>query len=439
MDGQLRETIRQKIVDAQAMAIPDFTRRDIRLPGVKGKAVAVVGMRRAGKSTFLWQVLSDHVAGGTPREGLLYFSFEDERLAGMTASDLTVVVEEFYRLNPDWRDKRRALLLLDEVQQVPGWEGFARRLLDTEKIELFISGSSAKLLSREVATSMRGRAMETQVFPFSFREHLRHLGKEPKLKPGRLTKAALSALDKQLRLYLEMGGFPEAQGIELRDRLDLLRSYVDVVLLRDVIERHEVSHPMALRWLVRQLLGNAGGAFSVNKFYGDLKSQGIAIAKDTLHLYLSYFEDAFLIFTVSLAADSERRRMVNLRKAYPIDPGMIPVFDRSGRGNVGHSLKTAVALELFRRGAEVSYVSTSEGYEVDFRATYANGRRELIQVCASLDDKETREREVRGLLSAARENRRARMLLITLTPETVRDVPKEIELVGAPPWLLREG
>lgn len=281
--------------------------------------------------------------------------------------------------------------------------------------------------------------METQVFPFSFREHLRHLGKEPKLKPGRLTKAALSALDKQLRLYLEMGGFPEAQGIELRDRLDLLRSYVDVVLLRDVIERHEVSHPMALRWLVRQLLGNAGGAFSVNKFYGDLKSQGIAIAKDTLHLYLSYFEDAFLIFTVSLAADSERRRMVNLRKAYPIDPGMIPVFDRSGRGNVGHSLKTAVALELFRRGAEVSYVSTSEGYEVDFRATYANGRRELIQVCASLDDKETREREVRGLLSAARENRRARMLLITLTPETVRDVPKEIELVGAPPWLLREG
>ena len=170
----MREVIRQKIVDSLAAPVPDFTRRDVRLPGVKGKAVAVIGMRRTGKTTFLWQVLADRLAKGTAREGLLYFSFEDERLAGMAAGDLQLLVEEYYRLHPEWRgERKRAVLLLDEIQVVPGWETFARRLLDAERVELLLSGSSARLLSREVATSMRGRAMEALVHPFSFRECLR--------------------------------------------------------------------------------------------------------------------------------------------------------------------------------------------------------------------------------------------------------------------------
>ena len=124
--------------------------------------------------------------------------------------------------------------------------------------------------------------------------------------------------------------FPEAQDAAPRDRFELLRGYVDTALLRDVVERHAVSHPVALRSMVRQLLGNAGGAFSVHKFYGDLRAQGVPVAKDTLHVYLTHLEDVFLIRTVAIASESERRRMVNPRKAYPIDPGLIPVFDRSG-------------------------------------------------------------------------------------------------------------
>lgn len=432
----MREVIQQKIVDSLASPVPAFTRRDVRVPAVPRKAVAVIGMRRTGKTTFLWQVLADRLAQGTGREGLLYFNFEDERLAGMKAADLNLVVEEYYRLHPEWRDRQRAVFFLDEIQVVDGWEPFARRLLDTEQVDLFVSGSSARLLSREVATSMRGRAMEALVHPFSFREYLRHHGREPQKPPGRLPKASLSALEKALREYLVGGGFPEAQGAERRDRFELLRSYVDTALLRDVIERHAVSHPIALRWMVRQLLGNAGGSFSVNKFHNDLRGQGIPVAKDTLHAYLAHLEDAFLIRALSVAAESERRRMVNPRKVYPIDPGLIPVFDRSGKANVGHALETCVLLELERRGAEVAYVRTQGGFEVDFLARYPDGQEDLIQVCADLDTAATREREARALLEAADEYKRASLRLITLQAETARDLPKAVTVHSAVAWLL---
>ena len=438
MEGRFRDIIRQKIVDALDASPPALTRRDVRLPAVPGKAVAVIGMRRAGKTTFLWQVLADRLAKGTARQGLLYFSFEDERLAGMTAGDLNLVVEEYYRLNPEWRDRRRAGFFFDEIQFVPGWERFARRLLDSEQIDLFLSGSSARLLSREVATSMRGRAVEALVYPFSFREYLRHHRCEPDKPPHRLTKAERSSLEKHLLNYLAGGGFPEAQGLDTRDRNELLRGYVDLALLRDVIERHAVSHPLALRWMVRQLLGNAAGSFSVNRFHGDLKSQGIPVAKDTLHGYLAHLEDAFLVRMVSIATDSERRRMVNPRKVYPIDPGLIPLFDRSGKANLGHALETCVLLELDRRGAEVGYVHTAGGYEVDFLARYPEGGEELIQVCASLDDPAARERESRALLDAAGRHSRATLHLVSLDIPAALDMSSKITVHAAWHWLLRE-
>ena len=193
----MRSLIRQKVIDSLATPPPSLTRRDIHVPRVRGKAVAVIGPRRAGKTTFLWQVLAERLAGKTPREQMLYFSFEDERLAEMTAGDLAVIVEEYYRIHPETRDRRQVLFLFDEIQVVEGWERFARRLMDTERVELFLSGSSARLLSRDVATSMRGRAMEALVLPFSFREFLRHRGSEPEKPADRLTKAKRSALSQR--------------------------------------------------------------------------------------------------------------------------------------------------------------------------------------------------------------------------------------------------
>jgi len=306
---------------------------------------------------------------------------------------------------------------------------------DTEMAEVFITGSSAALLSREVATSMRGRAVEVPIFPFSFREFLRHRGCEPDVSVDRLPKADRSTLQHNLREYLQVGGFPEVQNLEPRDRYDLLKSYVDVVLLRDVIERHSVSNVHALRWLVRRLLGAPAGLFSVNRFHRDLRSQGISVGKDTLHEFLSYLEDAFLIRIVWLDTLSERKRMVNPRKIYPVDPGFIPIFARYN--NLGPALETVVLLELERRGAEVRYVQTPKGFEVDFLARYYDGREELIQVAAEMGEPETCEREIRALLDAANLYPRASLHLIALEPEPAMEVPANIDLHSAFSWLLR--
>lgn len=436
MESQFRTVIRQKIIDAQAAPLPVLTHRDVWLPAVKGKATAVIGMRRAGKTSLLWQILADRVANGTPREGLLYFSFEDERLADLQVQDLDLLVETFYQLNPVWRDARRTTFFLDEIQLVPGWELFARRLLDSENIDLFLSGSSARLLSREVASSMRGRAMEAIVSPFSFREMLRHSGREPDKPADRLTKAERSQLDKDLLDYLAQGGFPEAQGLDTRNRFELLRTYVDVVLLRDVVERHNLGQPQVLHWMVRQLLGNAAGSFSINKFHADLKSRGVAVSKGTLHSYLAHLEDAFLLSNLDLATESERRRQVNPRKVYPVDTGLMALFDRSGKANVGHALETAVLHELQRRGAQVNYVRTPAGFEVDFYACGLDGDETLIQVCADLDSPDTLAREVRALQDAATTWPNASLQIITFNqPKGV--LPTGIQFHTASDWLLR--
>ena len=284
---------------------------------------------------------------------------------------------------------------------------------------------------------MRGRAMEVLVHPFSLREALRHQGAEPKASWGDLPKATRSTLDKHFRAYLSEGGFPESQGVPMRDRASLLRTYVDVAILRDVIERHSVSNPAALRWLQRHLLGNPAAPFSVQKFFDALKSQGFSVGKNTLHEYLAHLEDAFLVRTVSMHTASERQRMVNPRKAYPIDPGIISLYERTGRTNLGHALETVVLLELERRGCAVDYVRTRDGYEVDFFVRQPEGDTALIQVCLDVSDPETQAREVRALASAAAEFPDARPLLLTFdtaTPPTA--LPAPLRWQPAIAWLL---
>jgi uncharacterized protein len=437
MEREFKQITRQKITDSLAAPVPSHTARDVRLPGIKGKAFAVIGMRRSGKTTFLWQCLAERLKSGAPREALLYFNFEDERLAGMTAQDLQWVVEEYFSLHPERRDSQQVTFYLDEIQEVPGWETFARRLLDTENLELFLSGSSARLLSREVATSMRGRAMEVLVHPFSLREALRHRGAEPMSPWSDLPKANRSTLEKHFRTYLAEGGFPESQGVAAPDRASLLRTYVDVAILRDVIERHQVTNPTALRWLQRHLLANPAGTFSVQKFFDALKSQGLPVGKNTLHDYLAHLEDAFLVRTVSLHTASERQRMVNPRKAYPVDPGLISLYERTGRTHLGHALETAVLLELERRGCETDYVRTRDGYEVDFFARNSEGDATLIQVCADVSDPATFEREVRALAAAAAEYREATPLLLTFDTIPPRSpLPQPLRWQPSISWLL---
>lgn len=438
MKGELQNTLRQKLNDALVSEIPRLTHREIRVPRVPGKAMAVIGMRRSGKTCFLSQCMGDLLAAGAPRESLVLLNFEDDRLAGMDASDLSFLLETYYQLHPEFRDQTRITLLLDEIQLVPGWERFARRVLDSEKVRLYLSGSSASMLSKEVHTSMRGRAMEVTVFPFSFRESLNHRNLLPDDDCKSLPKARRSTIENAFHTYLMEGGFPDAQNLGVRDRRPLLQGYVDVAVLRDIIERHGLSNPVALRWLQRHLLGNPSAPFSIQKFHDALKSQGLPVSKNSLHSFLAYFEDAFLVRTTSLFTASERQRMVNPRKAYPIDPGLIPIYERVGRDNLGHALETAVLIELHRRGCEVHYFRTTSGYEVDFHAVDPTGETQLVQVCANASDPATLRREVRSLTEAKaqRPDAKARLILLAPLPSgTV--VPESIELIPAIEWFLQ--
>jgi uncharacterized protein len=239
--------------------------------------------------------------------------------------------------------------------------------------------------------------------------------------------------------WLTDGGFPEAQGLDVASRRQLLQDYVDVAILRDVVERHHVSNVTRLRWLVRHLLGNPAGLFSVEKFYATLKSQGVAISKDTVHALLAYLEDCFLVRTVWMESASERQRMVNPRKAYPGDTGLIALFDRTGRSHRGHALETVVLLELQRRRCDVGYVRTPAGYEVDFLAHHPNGTVELIQVSSEANDPETAGRELRALTEAGTLYPKAKQRLLTLTRDGMpAEAPPGVAVEPAYEWLLTD-
>ena len=443
----MRQAFRELLAES-ATPPPTLTPRRVSGPvWMPAKATAVIGMRRAGKTTFVHQLRRERRAQGTPMERLPYISFEDERLAGLSAAHLGVLVNEYHRVHPS-PNPAATTWCFDEIQVVPGWERFVRRLLDTPGQEVVVTGSSAALLSREIATALRGRAWQVLMHPFSFEEALRHQGalNDGAEHPAGAAPREQSRMERLFLDWLTIGGFPEVQAspaghlgdpIDRATRHRLLRDYVDVAMLRDVVERHNIRNIVALRWLVRHFLANAGGLFSVEKFHAALKSQGVAVAKDTVHQLVAHLEDCFLVRLVWMESVSERQRWVNPRKAYPVDAGLIPVFDRSGRGNIGHALETAVLIELERRACEVTYLRTSEGYEVDFVARSPSGTVELIQACATLADPGTAEREFRALAAAAERFPEARQRMLTLTRDDLPPAaPPGVEVQTAWQWML---
>ena len=435
---RFRQAIADQLAGSLNGPIPRHTPRRLHgLRHVSGKATAVIGARRAGKTTFLHQVRDELTAKHSSLAAAPYVSFEDERLIGLDAQALGTVVEEYQRLVPPELPTTPRVWCFDEIQLVTGWERFVRRLLDEGQAQIFVSGSSATLLSREIASSLRGRAWQVVMHPFSFAEACRHRGVPLPERPPFATSEERRRIEEAFGDWLLTGGFPEAQGLDAASRHQLLRDYVDVAILRDVVERHRVGNVTGLRWLTRHLLGNAGGLFSVERFHVALRSQGIAIAKDTVHRLLAHLEDCFLIRLVSMESNSERQRMVNPRKAYPVDPGLIPVYDRTGRANLGHALETAVCIELERRRLDVTYVRTPRGYEVDFLARAVDRPPELIQVCAGLSDPDTAEREFRALTDAARQWPDATRRVLTVADrEAPFPAPDGVIVQPAYEWML---
>ena len=388
---RLTRILGEQLAESVRMPLPAHTRRrTFGRAWLPGKATAIVGMRRAGRTTFLHQLRRERIERGAAKEQTPYLSFEDERLAGLDASHLGALINEYHRRFPISPGTTAAVTwCFDEIQVVPGWEQFVRRPHRHRASRSIRHRIVGALLSREIATALRGRAWQVLIHPFSFEEALRHQGSirpegsgpEPEPEPeaeaaaARMTGRIRSRLERALLDWLEAGGFPEVQGLDAATRRRLLRDYVDVAMLRDVVERHDVRNVASLRWLVRHLLGNAGCAVQRREVPWDAQVAG---RRDRAgHPASASLLPGGLLSGPDrrvMESASERQRMVNPRKAYPVDPGLIPVFDRTGRANTGHALETAVLVELERRGFEVTYLRTPEGYEVDFVAR-RRGRR----------------------------------------------------------------
>lgn len=430
----MEPVVRQMIADSMELAIPVLTPRRGALPELPDTASVVIGMRRTGKTYRMFQKMRELLDKGIDRQRLLYLNFEDERLGDVTVDILTIIDETYFRAFPT-RDNEVSYYFFDEIQYVPGWERFVRRILDRHDVRFYLSGSSSRLLSREVATAMRGRALETRVFPLSFAEFLDARGLDAPADPTLVGHKKRAVLEHAFAEYLRIGGFPATLNVSDLDRRQILQGYVNTVVLRDVVERHGVTGITVLRYLTRRLLASSACHFSVNKFHNEMKSQGLNCGKDTLHEYLQHLEDAFLFSGVFLDTPSERRRMVNPRKIYAADHGLVWASVPSGGAwGEGNALENLVFTELQRRGMQPAYGLTSAGHEIDFVVQEPDGHPLAIQVCADLSDPKTLQREVRSLLDADKQSRR---LILTLHHEqTIREGSRSINILPVWKWLL---
>lgn len=425
----MRVVLERLIDEFHERPLPELTARDAQSPALPGKANAVIGMRRAGKTFYCYQQMRTLLASGTAKERLLYLNFEDERLLPFSAADFQEVLDTYYRKFPAHK-KQTCHFFLDEVQRVEGWDRFVRRVLDTEDLRLWVTGSSSKLLSSEIATSLRGRSLATEVFPFSFREFLRFHRAEP-ASVNRFGSETRAALAHHAENYLRRGGFPEVQGMDDDLRRRVLQNYLDVVILRDVVERHAVRNTVVLRALIRHLLTAPATYFSLTKFYHTLRSQGIACTKNDLYFFLDALADAFLVYLVPIHSRSNKARQVNPRKAYAVDTGLLEAMSFRMTEDRGALLETLVYLELRRQGLAPEYYFTQSGLEVDFVLPESGSPQpRLIQVCWSLKDPATRQREQTALREAMKELRLKRGLIVTW----LEDESPQPDLEVQPVW-----
>lgn len=375
-------------------------KRYYRFPEIENNAKVAVGIRRCGKTYFLFQTIDELISTGVSIDQILYLNFEDDRLLPMDQKQMGVMIDTLYTLYPSLHDQK-CFLFLDEVQNVEGWPLVIRRLLDTKKIEIYITGSSAKLLSKEIATSLRGRSLALEIQPYNFKEYLSAKGIPLPTKP--FGKKVLDQYRMHLLDFFQSGGFPGVQNLQRNDRLETLQNYVEVVVFRDVVERHKVSNIKLLKYFVHVLLKNSASRFSINKFYKDISSQGYKVSKDTLHSYLEHLEDAFLIHTVPIFTESLRVLETTPKKIYAVDNGLVNANTFNLSLNYGKMLENQVYLDLRRQKKEIFYYQTSEGYEVDFITRDLNGDYEAIQVVWDQSDLQTFERELRALDSVEKE------------------------------------
>lgn len=413
----MKEALETLYGDFLERQLPYLTERDCDLELVKGKALALIGMRRVGKTYLCYQQIKKLLADGVDRDHILYLNFEDDRLFGFALSDCQTILDIFYYGQPE-KKSEHCYFFFDEIQNVPNWERFIRRLIDTEKISVYVTGSSAKSLSAEIATGLRGRSLDREVFPFSFKEYLSAHSVSVNL--SRVGAQTRLKLNQNAQAYCCRGGLPEIQMLSPIRANEIAQSYVDAVVLRDIVERHGVSNIEALRALLYHVLRNPTTKLSVNKLYLDLKSRGLRVAKDDVYTFIRHLTDAYFFFQLPIWTRSEKKRQVNPKKMYVIDNGMLNAYMTQRTENNGAFLENLVFMTLRRSGNELGYYETKRGHEIDF-VYNKDDTTVLIQVSWTLKNEATRQRELRALEQASTEFKNTRNIIVTLDEEWISD------------------
>ena len=395
--------------------LPACRPRELILPGGTGKVVGLAGVRRSGKTFLFFDAIRRLAGQGVERRRIVYLNFEDDRLHPILAEELDLVLRCLRELFPETLGQR-VFMFLDEVQNVPGWERWVRRIQDTEDVEVYVAGSSSQLLTRDLATALRGRSITLEVFPLSFREVLAFRGIE--LTPHSAENESL--VRGALEAYLAWGGFPEIVLADDTLRPLILEEYASLMLYRDVVERYGVRNEKLMRELLRHAFRNTACLINVSKLHRDFRSLGFSVSKNTLFEYLGYLEDAFLVFPLPKQEQSLRKQAHNPRKLHVIDPGLVAAFKANPGRDVGHKLETAVFLELRRRRKDLFYYTN--GSEVDL----CDGEGTMfINTCWSLAEPETlrRESEAMALGRGRWPQAHGRLLFHEYIPGVERQIP----------------
>ena len=389
-----KELLKTLIRDFHLRDIPTLKPRRLDIPLHLNKVVTLTGVRRSGKSSILLQAI-EQLRKTVPREQIVYLNFEDERL-DLATHELDLIVQAYRELYPAL-DLAQCYFFFDEIQNIPRWELFVRRLDDSVSRHLFITGSNSKLLGSEIATALRGRTLRYEVFPLSFGEYLAFQGILPDLHSSQ-SVALINVAFEQFMLH---GGFPEVVLLDDDNiRRKLLTEYFDVMIYRDLIERYQERNVQALKFFLRRCIEGVTSPLSISKIHNELKSAGFRVSKDTLHQYLEQANAIYLLQLAYKYDPSLVRRELGDKKAYIVDNGLINAFSWRAGQDKGKLLENLMAMELRKQGLELLFVKGAQ--ECDFVVQQATGELLPMQVCYELGDPTTRAREVAGLLAACR-------------------------------------
>jgi len=376
------------------------------------KIIVVTGVRRCGKSTLLRQLSKQY-------KHFNYINFEDERLIDFSYQDFNTLLEVFLSLHPV-----STTFFFDEIQEISGWEKFVRRLF-TEGYKIYVTGSNATLLSSEIATSITGRNLKIELYPFSFKEYLSFSKFSIKKIFTTKEKAILS---KHLSDYIQYGGFPEV--IKSKDNEELSQIYQDIII-KDLLVRRKIRDSKDFRELSLFLLSNICTKISFNNLKNLLEFSNTSKVKN----YIDFLCEAYIFFTINKYDPSLKKQIINKKKIYAIDTGLINAVSFQFSENKGKLLENIVFLELKRRYSDIYYFEGKK--ECDFIIKSGRTITQVIQVVDSLSDPKTRKREIDGLLLALNTFNVNKGIIVTYdTEEDIVEDKKHIRVVPFWKWSL---